>query len=99
MGRFVSPEYPGYFSTVDHLEWYKPASDKPFIGILSLVMPGLPEILCVENAVIKELERQGLNVLPAFSYSTRNGERIVAEVLPLLKITSLTPMAARESMH
>jgi cobaltochelatase CobN len=70
------PEYPGYFSSVDQfLEWYKPASDKPTIGILFTRHAWVTGDLAVENAVIRELERQGLNVLPAFSYSTRNGEK------------------------
>jgi cobaltochelatase CobN len=70
------PDYPGYFSSVDqYLEWYKAASDKPFIGILFTRHAWVTGDLAVENALIRELERQGMNVLPAFSYSTRNGEK------------------------
>jgi cobaltochelatase CobN len=70
------PDYPGYFSSVkDYLEWYKPAPDKPVVGILFTRHAWVTGDLAVENAVIQELERQGMSVLPAFSYSTRNGER------------------------
>ncbi len=70
------PEYAGYFSSVNqYLEWYKPLPDKPFIGILFTRHAWVTGDLAVENAIIRELERHGLNVLPAFSYSTRNDEK------------------------
>lgn len=70
------PEYAGYFSSVEqYLKWYKPSPDKPNVGILFTRHAWVTGDLAVENAVIKELEQQGLNVLPAFSYSTRNGEK------------------------
>ncbi|HEX2960096.1 MAG TPA: cobaltochelatase subunit CobN, partial [Chitinispirillaceae bacterium] len=70
------PDYPGYFSSVkEYLDWYKPALEKPVVGILFTRHAWVTGDIAVENAVIRELERQGMCVLPAFSYSTKNGER------------------------
>ncbi|HEX3019436.1 MAG TPA: cobaltochelatase subunit CobN [Chitinispirillaceae bacterium] len=70
------PDYPGYFSSVDeYLEWYKPLPGKPVVGILFTRHAWVTGDIAVENAVIREFEKQGMSVLPVFSYSTRNGER------------------------
>ncbi|NLD94147.1 MAG: cobaltochelatase subunit CobN [Fibrobacter sp.] len=70
------PAAPGYFSSIhDYLAWYKPAADKPNIGLLLTRHAWVTGDLEVENAIIRELERQGMNVLPVFSYSTKNEEQ------------------------
>jgi len=61
-----------YFETVeDYLAWYKPRA-RPTVGILFSRHYWVNDNLEVEDALIEELEKRGLNVIPAFSYSVRD---------------------------
>jgi len=73
----------GYFATVDeYLEWYntrKPKAEsskfKATVGILFSRHQWVNDNLEVEDTLIHELERLGLDVIPAFSYSVKDEER------------------------
>ena len=77
------PEAPvRYFSTVDeYLEWYEGyrksevGGQVSTVGILFTRHQWVNENLEVENLLIRELERLGLDVIPVFSYSVKDKER------------------------
>ena len=79
------PEAPvSHFPTVDeYLEWYERhrgqgsevRSQKSTVGILFTRHQWVNENLEVEDALIRELERLGLDVIPVFSYSVKDEER------------------------
>jgi cobaltochelatase CobN len=79
------PEAPvSHFPTVDeYLEWYNSAisnqqlaiSNRGVVGILFTRHQWVNENLEVEDALIRELERLGLDVIPVFSYSVKDEER------------------------
>ncbi|MDO9556878.1 MAG: cobaltochelatase subunit CobN [Coriobacteriia bacterium] len=54
--------------TEDYLAWYQPKS-APFVGLLASRSAWLSGDLSVETTLIEELERKGLNVIPAFCYA------------------------------
>jgi len=61
-----------HFETVgDYLAWYRP-EDRPTVGILFSRHYWVNSNLEVEDALIEELERRGLNVIPVFSYSVKD---------------------------
>ncbi|AEH44457.1 Magnesium chelatase [Thermodesulfatator indicus DSM 15286] len=64
------PEAPEPFEDLkSYLSWYKPAPEKPWVGLLFSRQYWVNGDLAVENEAIKTLEAQGLNVLPVFAYS------------------------------
>ncbi len=73
-----------YFEDIEqYLAWYsKP--EKPLIGILFSRISWIDKNLAIENALIRELEKRDLGVIPAFSYSLRDegiGAKGMAEVI------------------
>ncbi|MBW1740950.1 MAG: cobaltochelatase subunit CobN [Deltaproteobacteria bacterium] len=79
------PEAPvRYFAAVDeYLEWYERhrgqrsevRGQKSTVGILFTRHQWVNENLEVEDTLIQELERLGLNVIPAFSYPVKDPDR------------------------
>jgi cobalamin biosynthesis Mg chelatase CobN len=62
----------GLFTDVeDYLEWYKP-KDAPTVGILLSRYYWVNGEMAIEDFLIRQLESQGLNVIPVFSYSSRD---------------------------
>jgi len=69
------PKAPTFFERVeDYLEWYKEfrGSELPMVGLLFSRHYWVNKNLEVEDALIEELERLGLGVIPTFSYSLRD---------------------------
>ena len=61
-----------YFENLeDYLAWYKP-KDAPTVGLLISRYYWVNGTLDIENTLIEALETLGLNVIPVFSYSTRD---------------------------
>jgi len=81
------PKAPSVFERVeDYLAWYRDYRGliRPMVGILFSRHYWVNQNLEVEDTLIEELEAQGLNVLPAFSYSLRDeglGTKGSAEVV------------------
>ncbi|HAV42442.1 TPA: cobalt chelatase [bacterium] len=77
------PDAPGIFNNIEeYLTWYnshnlKTQTSKPktTVGILFSRHYWVNENLEVEDALIRELEAQRMNVIPAFSYSVKDEER------------------------
>jgi cobaltochelatase CobN len=68
------PDAPEYFeSIVEYLKWYEPDAS-PTVGILFSRHAWVNNNLNIENTLIQELEKRGLNVIPAFSYSVKDEE-------------------------
>jgi cobaltochelatase CobN len=68
------PDAPAYFTDIKkYLEWYKPKPG-PTVGVLLSRFYWINNTLDVENALIRELERAGLNVIPVFCYSVKDEE-------------------------
>ncbi|MDA3936909.1 MAG: cobaltochelatase subunit CobN [Actinomycetota bacterium] len=69
--------------TEDYLAWYQP-KPAPFVGLLTSRSAWLSGDLSVETTLIEELERKGLNVIPAFCYALSDeslGTRSMAGVV------------------
>ncbi len=67
------PRAASCFRTIgDYLSWYKPQERRPGVGILFSRFYWVNDNLEVENTLIEELEKAGLNVIPAFSYSVKD---------------------------
>lgn len=66
------PDAPHHFEQIkDYLEWYKP--DKEFVvGLLFSRYSWVNNNLEVEDAIIRELEYNGMNVIPIFCYSVKD---------------------------
>ncbi len=81
------PKAPSVFECVeDYLAWYRDYRGlmRPMVGILFSRHYWVNQNLEVEDTLIEELETQGLNVLPAFSYSLKDeglGTKGSAEVV------------------
>ena len=60
-----------FLSIDDYLRWYKP-KDAPFVGILFSRHYLINENLELEDLIIRGLEKRGINVIPAFSYSLKD---------------------------
>ncbi|MBU1800630.1 MAG: cobaltochelatase subunit CobN [Bacteroidetes bacterium] len=78
------PDAPSIFGTIEeYLNWYhlhksairNSQSKIPTVGILFSRHYWVNNNLEVEDALIRELEALGLNVIPAFSYSVKNEEQ------------------------
>lgn len=68
------PDAPKNFENIgDYMEWYKPKT-APTVGILFSRISWINNSLDIENTLIRELEKRGLNVIPAFSYSVKDDE-------------------------
>lgn len=66
------PRAKTYFRTVeDYLAWYKP-QERPTVGIIFSRFYWVNDNLEVEKALIEELEKKELNIIPAFSYSVKD---------------------------
>lgn len=69
------PDAHSHFTGVDKfLSWYPQKPSAPTVGILFTRHAWVTGDIEVENGVIRELERQGMNVLPVFSYSTKRDD-------------------------
>ncbi len=68
------PDAPSYFNNMsDYLAWYRPQGAHT-VGMLCSRMAWVNGDQDIENTLIRELEARGLNVIPVFSYSVRDGE-------------------------
>jgi cobaltochelatase CobN len=68
------PGTPELFNSLaEYLDWYKPDSS-PVVAMLCSRMAWINKSLEIENALIRELEARGLNVIPIFSYSIKDQE-------------------------
>jgi cobaltochelatase CobN len=68
------PDASRYFESIEeYLKWYK-LKAAPTVGILFSRISWINNSLDIENTLIKELEKRGLNVIPAFSYSVKDEE-------------------------
>lgn len=68
------PDAETWFSKLeDYLEWYK-ASPGKTVGLLVSRTAWINGDLKVENALIRELEKRGIRVIPAFAYSIQDDE-------------------------
>ncbi|GFO96846.1 cobaltochelatase [groundwater metagenome] len=66
------PDAPKYFESIEeYLKWYKPKAAHT-IGILISRHAWVNNSLDIENTLIRELEKRGLNVIPVFSYSVKD---------------------------
>ena len=66
------PDAPSHFVTVeDYLKWYEP-HNAPTVGLLFSRHYWVNNNLEVEDTLIRELEAQGVNVIPAFSYAVKD---------------------------
>ncbi|MEW6102236.1 MAG: cobaltochelatase subunit CobN [bacterium] len=71
------PNASSYFDDVDeYLKWYREYKPKegPKVGLLYFRNYWVDENIRVEEALIRALEEQDLDVIPAFSYSVRDEE-------------------------
>lgn len=68
------PDAPKYFESIaSYLKWYEPDASNT-IGILFSRQSWVNDTLDIENLLIKELEKRGLNVITAFTYSVKDEE-------------------------
>jgi cobaltochelatase CobN len=78
------PDAPRNFQNIgEYLEWYQP-DDGPTVGLLISRFFWANKNLDVEDELIWALEREGMNILPVFSYSLRDeelGTRSMSEVI------------------
>ncbi|NPV61598.1 MAG: cobaltochelatase subunit CobN [Methanotrichaceae archaeon] len=78
------PDAPNHFNNVEkYLEWYEPKVG-PTVGLLISRFYWANNSLEVEDELIRALEREGMNVIPVFSYSVKDvelGTRSMADVV------------------
>jgi len=78
------PDAPRHFDDVrEYLKWYEPDGG-PTVGLLFSRFYWVNRNLATEDELIRALEREGLNVIPVFSYSVRDedlGTRSMGEVV------------------
>lgn len=66
------PDAPTRFERVeDYLQWYQPRT-APTVGLLFSRYYWVNNDLEVEDALIRELEKRGMNVIPTFSYAAKD---------------------------
>jgi cobaltochelatase CobN len=81
------PDAPSHFLSVhEYFAWYSVHSrkDAPYVGILFPRMAWASGAMEIETGLIRELESEGLNVIPVFTYSIRDdslGAKGMAEVV------------------
>ncbi|MDP2797509.1 MAG: cobaltochelatase subunit CobN [Methanoregula sp.] len=81
------PDAPHHFLAIrDYLDWHAGRSipKAPYVGILFPRMAWASGAVEIETALIRELEAEGLNVIPVFTYSIRDdalGARGMADVV------------------
>jgi cobaltochelatase CobN len=69
------PDAPSYFENAEqYASWYTFKNNAPVIGILITRHAWVTGDLDVENAIIRSFEQYGANVIPVFSYATKNEE-------------------------
>ncbi len=69
------PDAPSHFlSITEYLDWHAGRSrgDSPFVGILFPRMAWASGALEIETLLVRDLEAEGLNVVPVFTYSVRD---------------------------
>lgn len=78
------PDSPVPFASVgEYLAWYR-ARDAPWVGIILSRVAWVSQSLSIEDRLIREIEAEGLNVIPVFTYSIRDedlGAKGMAEVI------------------
>ncbi len=78
------PDAPRHFENVlDYLRWYEPDC-RPTVGLIISRFYWANRSLDVEDELIRALEREGMNVIPVFTYSVRDeelGTRSMADVI------------------
>ena len=78
------PDAPHHFEDIhDYLKWYEP-DDGPVVGLLFSRFYWANRDMAAEEGLIRSLEREGLNVIPVFSYSVKDddlGTRSMGEVV------------------
>ena len=72
----MHPGYDGYFlTTEEYMEWYRPDPSRPWVGVIisrsNWVSEGCRNL---ENIAIEDMEKEGLNVIPVFTMSTRKDD-------------------------
>ena len=73
MSGIYHPRGPRVFTELEeYLSWYRPSPDLPLVGVLYPRHNWVNGEMEVEKAFIAELEKQGLGVVPVFSYSVRD---------------------------
>ncbi|OPY35507.1 MAG: cobaltochelatase subunit CobN [Methanoregula sp. PtaU1.Bin051] len=81
------PDAPRYFLEIrEYLNWHSSRikSGAPWVGILFPRMAWASGAVEIETALIRELESEGLNVIPVFTYSVRDdalGARGMADII------------------
>jgi magnesium chelatase, H subunit len=91
------PDAPSpYFSIEEYLGWYSShcRKDSPYVGILFPRTAWASGSVEIETALIRELESEGLNVIPVFTYSVRDdslGARGMADVVQEYLINNGNP--------
>lgn len=68
------PDSPEYFSDISsYFSWYLPNHpDAPWVGLIFSRLSWTTRNTAIEDALIRSLELQGMNVIPVFSYGTRD---------------------------
>ncbi|MFA4849260.1 MAG: cobaltochelatase subunit CobN [Methanoregula sp.] len=69
------PDAPSAFTRVDdYLAWYtgQARTNAPYVGIIFSRVTWASENTTIEDMLIRSLEAQGLNVIPAFTYAVRD---------------------------
>ncbi|MBN1165926.1 MAG: cobaltochelatase subunit CobN [Methanospirillaceae archaeon] len=73
-----------YFTTIsDYLSWYS-RKEQPWVGILLSRTAWITGNHAIEDRIIRDLEEEGLNVIPVFSYAVRDldlGTRGMAQII------------------
>jgi len=76
-----------FVRTEEYLAWYcsrKEYRERPWAGLLLSRVAWVSQSLAIEDTLIRELEAEGLNVIPVFTYSIRDddlGAKGMAEVI------------------
>ncbi|AGB01946.1 cobaltochelatase subunit CobN [Methanoregula formicica] len=72
-----------FSNTEDYLKWYEPKKrDAPWVSVIFLRFWWIAGNLAIEDALIRQLESEGMNVIPMFTYWARDegvGARGIAE--------------------
>jgi cobaltochelatase CobN len=69
------PDAPAYYMSLDdYFDWYPRVSgdNAPWVGLLFPRMAWASGAFEIEEALVRSLEKEGLNVIPCFTYSIRD---------------------------